>query len=266
MHTIIVGAGYTGRRVHELSPGSTALRSADLNLDSDSSEPLQVAEPYSILFTVPPRAKAGVDLRLAKLFERLETAPNRFVYLSTTGVYGDCGGAVVDEASPVHPLNDRSRARVTAEATLQEWCANAGTECLVLRVPGIYGPGRLGLERIRESVPVIAESESGPGNRIHVDDLAAACAVALTNDAPPGIYNVGDGDHQSSTGFTKTVARLAGLEPPPEIPRSEAEATFSEARLSFLRESRRVDTTKMRETLGYTPRYTNPEEGILASL
>lgn len=267
MHTVIVGAGYTGQRVHALLPDSTALRRADLDLDADSSEPLPVvAQPYAILFTVPPRATDSVDLRLTRLFERLETAPNRFVYLSTTGVYGDCDGALIDETSPVNPMNDRSRARVTAETTLQRWCENAGTECFVLRVPGIYGPGRLGLERLRERVPVIAESESGPGNRIHVDDLAACCVAALTADAPPGIYNVGDGDHRSSTGFTRTVARLAGLEPPPEIPRAEAEATFSEARLSFLRESRRVDTTKMQETLGFTPRYANPEEGIRASL
>jgi nucleoside-diphosphate-sugar epimerase len=163
-------------------------------------------------------------------------------------------------------MTDRSRARVAAETTLPRLFGDAGTECIVLRVPGIYGPGRLGIDRIREGAPVIAESEAGPGNRIHVDDLAACAARAVTGSAPAGIYNVGDGDHRSSTWFTKTVARLAGLDAPPEISRAEAEATFSEARLSFLRESRRVDTTKMREVLGFTPRYTDPEAGIRASL
>jgi nucleoside-diphosphate-sugar epimerase len=266
MHVVIVGAGFVGQRVRELIPGSTGLRRADVDLDDDSSSPLRFSEPYSILFTVPPNVTDGEDLRLARLFERLETAPGRFVYLSTTGVYGDCGGAVVSEASPVAPMNERSRARAVAENTLSQWCEDAGTECFVLRVPGIYGPGRLGLDRIRERVPIIAEKEAGPGNRIHVDDLAASAAAALTADAPPGVYNVGDGDHRSSTWFAMTVARLAGLEEPPEVSREQAEKTFGEARLSFLRESRRVDTTKMRETLGFTPRYTNPEDGIRASL
>ena len=266
MQVVVVGAGYTGRRVHELIPGSTALRRADVDLDATSSPPLRFSEPFSMLYTVPPRVEGGEDRRLVRLFELLERLPARFVYLSTTGVYGDCGGTAVSETTPVNPMNDRSRARVAAEDTLARLFADAGTECIVLRVPGIYGPGRLGIDRIREGAPVIAESDAGPGNRIHVDDLAACAAVALTGDANPGIYNVGDGDHRSSTWFAMTVARLAGLESPPEVSRAEAEETFSEARLSFLRESRRVDTTKMREVLGFTPRYTDPEEGIRASL
>ena len=266
MDIVIVGAGYTGRRVHALTPGSTALRRADLDLDAESGTPLRIEGRYALLYTVPPRAAGDDDLRLLRLFELLDTAPTRLVYLSTTGVYGDRGGALVTETSPVDPINARSRARVTAEATLSRWCRDADTDAVVLRVPGIYGPGRLGLDRIREGAPVIAESEAGPGNRIHVDDLAACAAAALMSDAPPGIYNVGDGDHRSSTWFTKSVAKAAELDPPPEISRTEAEATFSESRLSFLRESRRVDTTKMREVLGFTPRYTNPEDGIRASL
>ena len=266
MHAVIVGAGYTGRRVHELLPGSTALRRADLDLDAESGMPLRFESPYSLLCTVPPKAAGDDDLRLLRLFELLDIAPTRFVYLSTTGVYGDCGGATVTETSPARPMNDRSRGRVAAEATLSRLCEAAGTDLLVLRVPGIYGPGRLGLDRIREGAPVIAESEAGPGNRIHVDDLAASAAAALESDAPPGIYNVGDGDHRSSTWFAKAVATAAGLDAPPEIPRAEAEATFSESRLSFLQESRRVDTTKMRDILGFTPRYADPEAGIRASL
>ena len=266
MHTVIVGAGYTGQRVHALLQNSTALRSADVNLDSQGSAPLVFTEPFSILYTVPPIADGGEDRRLNQLFELLESKPARFVYLSTTGVYGDCAGQSVDENTPVKPMNRRSRARVAAENTLSRLCKNLGIECVVLRVPGIYGPGRLGLERIREGAPIIAEAEAGPGNRIHVDDLAACSVAALNTAVPSGIYNVGDGDHRSSSWFAKTVADVAGLKPPPEISWAEAEATFSESRLSFLRESRRVDTTKMRETLGLTPRYEDPVEGIRASL
>ena len=267
MHHVIVGAGYTGQRVHALLPGSTALRRADLDLDAvPPDRRLSFDDPFSMLFTVPPNVEGSEDLRLARLFECLTTAPRRLVYLSTTGVYGDCHGAIVDETSPVNPMNDRSRARVVAEETLARWCKEIGAACFVLRVPGIYGPGRLGLDRIRQGTPVIAESEAGPGNRIQVDDLAGCAIAALTSDVQPGVYNVGDGDHRSSSWFTGTVARIAGLKPPPEISLAEAETTFSEARLSFLRESRRVDTTKMRKTLGYAPRYEDPIAGIRASL
>lgn len=266
MQYVVVGAGYTGRRVHELIPGSSALRRADVDLDAATLPVLRFSNSFSMLYTVPPGIEDGEDRRLVRLFELLKSMPARFVYLSTTGVYGDCGGATVSEMTPVNPMNDRSRARVAAENTLARLFGDAGTDCIVLRVPGIYGPGRLGIDRIREGVPVIAASEAGPGNRIHVDDLAACAAVALTGSAPAGIYNVGDGDHRSSTWFAQTVATIAGLEAPPEISRAEAAATFGEARLSFLRESRRVDTAKMREVLGFMPRYTDPEAGIRASL
>ena len=112
----------------------------------------------------------------------------------------------------------------------------------------------------------LIEAEAGPGNRIHVDDLASCCIRALDPDAPAGIYNVGDGDHRSSTAFAKSVARLAGVNTPPEISRAEAEQIFSEGRLSFLRESRIVNTQQMRDVLGFVPGYTDPEAGIRASL
>ena len=149
---------------------------------------------------------------------------------------------------------------------LSEWARSNACDLVILRAPGIYGPGRLGLDRIEAGRPIIRETDANPGNRIHVDDLAACCVVALTSGGPAGIYNVGDGDHSSGTWFTKTVAHLAGLDRPPEISRKTAEQTFSRGRLSFLSESRRVDTTRMRETLKFEPRYCDPTDGILASL
>jgi len=115
-------------------------------------------------------------------------------------------------------------------------------------------------------MPVLAEDSTNPGNRIHVDDLADCCVAALEPGVPAGIFNVGDGDHRSATWFTNEVARQAGLSRPPEISREAAAKEFSPMRLSFLSESRRVDTSKMRRVLGVTPRYANPEDGIRASL
>ena len=108
--------------------------------------------------------------------------------------------------------------------------------------------------------------EAPPGNRIHVDDLASCCLQVLDAATIPGVYNLGDGDHRSSSWFAKTVADIAGLTAPPEIPMAEATRTFSESRLSFLQESRRLDTSKMREVLGVVPRYEDATDGIRASL
>ena len=186
------------------------------------------------------------------------------MYLSTTGVYGNRGGATVDESTEPRPESDRAARRLSAEQQLTQWCTARKSVAIILRIPGIYGPGRLGLERIREGMPILAEEDANPGNRIHVDDLAACCIAALSDEVPGGVYNVGDGDHRSSTWFTNEVARQANLPPPPTITRAEAEETFSPMRLSFLRESRVVDTTRIRDRLGVTP--MRPADGIARSL
>ena len=268
MHYVVVGAGFSGRRVLlQLGPEcSIGIRRSDFDLDLPTGQPFELPAVYSLLYTVPPGISNGKDQRLVHLLSSLRKPPERFVYISTSGVYGDRDGRVVTEDDPVAPQSDRGRARVVAERTLSDWCGEHGVNLYTLRVPGIYGPERLGLARIEAGEPEIAEAEANPGNRIHVDDLAAACVQALTADVLPGVYNVGDGDHRSATWFAGTVARLAGMPAPPEISRAEAENTISESRRSFQRESRIVDTTKMRDVLGFTPRYTDAEDGIRASL
>ena len=271
MITLFVGAGYTGARVLSRLPDALALgrsRVGDERLDLDRDERLRIALPaeYAVIYSVPPASDQPGDPRLARFLALLPHPPARVVYLSTTGVYGNRDGERVDERSEPRPESARTERRLAAERLLAGWCTANGTTAVVLRVPGIYGPGRLGTERVREAMPVICDAEANPGNRIHVDDLATCCIEALSPDVPDGIYNVGDGDHRSGTWFTNEVARQAGLPPPPTISLAEAQKTFSPMRLSFLRESRVVDTTKMREVLGFTPRYTNAADGIAASL
>ena len=156
--------------------------------------------------------------------------------------------------------------RVAAERLLTQWSREQGSALLVLRAPGIYGPGRLGVSQIGAGQAYIDEAEANPCNRIHVDDLTSCCIAALDERAPAGAYNVGDGDHRSSTWFAAEVARQAGLAGPRTISRAQAALEFSPTRLAFLSASRIVDTTKMREVLGVTPRYQDPVEGIRASL
>ena len=268
MHYVVIGAGYTGRRVMDRLPRDRcqALGRPDFDLDTGDAELPPLSRPYCALYTVPPAPGSDGDSRLRRLLARSEFLPQRFVYLSTTGVYGDRQGRRVDELSEPAPSSARATRRLRAEHSLQGWADKTGVKLLILRVPGIYGPGRLGLDRIGHGVPVIAEAEASPGNRIHVDDLADCCVLAMTTTAATGIYNVGDGDHRSGTWFTKTVATLAGLPAPPGVSRAEAEASFDPMRMSFLAESRIVDTTQVRETLGFTPRYGNAEDGIRATL
>ena len=271
MITLFVGAGYTGARVQKRLPDVIALgRSrpgkARLDLDEDERLRIELPEEYAVIYSVPPADNQPGDPRLARFLALLPHPPARIVYLSTTGVYGNRNGERVDEKSRPRPESARAERRLAAEQTLAEWCTGRNTAVIVLRVPGIYGPGRLGTDRIRAATPTLEEKAANPGNRIHVDDLATCCIAGLSPDVPDGIYNVGDGDHRSGTWFTSEVARQAGLPPPPAISFEDAQKTFSPMRLSFLRESRIVDTTKMRGVLGVTPKYSNAADGIAASL
>jgi nucleoside-diphosphate-sugar epimerase len=250
--TLFVGAGYTGTRVLKRLPDALALgrsRSGDERLDLDRDERLHITLPeeYAAIYSVPPASDQPGDPRLGRFLAMLPHPPSRFVYLSTTGVYGNRDGARVDEASEPHPESARAQRRLAAERMLVEWCTGRHTTAVVLRVPGIYGPGRLGTDGVRSAMPVLEEKDANPGNRIHVDDLATCCIAALSPDV-------------------RDVARQAGLLPPPAIGLAEAQKTFSPMRLSFLRESRIVDTTKMREVLGVTPKYADAADGIAASL
>jgi len=274
--TLIVGAGYVGRRVLKEQPNtafglSRSSLGADFaattfDLDTDARLPVILPGRYAVLYTVAPSDKTDDDIRLKRLLHLLQPVPRRFVYISTTGVYGDYGGDLVTEDSSPQTTTSHSLRRLAAEALLQEWGNEYSVHIGILRVPGIYGPGRLGIEHIRKGIAVIQESDANPGNRIHVDDLVTCCTATLADEAPAGIYNVSDGDYRSPTWFTKEVARQCGLTAPPTISWAEAQKEFSEMRLSFLQESRRIGTHKMRDVLGVIPHYANPEDGIRGSL
>jgi nucleoside-diphosphate-sugar epimerase len=265
---LVVGTGYVGQRFIKNYSDSrvVGLTHADYDLDTDAGLPVSLAPPYSILYTVPPSSESLADIRLQRLLGELDPVPERFVYISTTGVYGNCNGALVDENTPVNPESDRARRRLAAEAALASWGTSNDSEIAILRVPGIYGPTRLDFERLRKGVAVIEENDSGPGNRIHVDDLVRCYIAALSKSAPAGVYNVGDGDHRSASWFSNELARQSRLPPPPTISMANAARHFSAMRMSFLRESREVGTQKMLDVLRVTPIYANARDGIRASL
>ena len=285
-HVLIAGCGYVGQRLalrlraqYEVTGlVRTPERVAELArvgiralaIDLDRVRPgvgiPERLDEEAIVYLTPPPVLGESDLRLDRFLQLATVPPHAFVYMSTTGVYGDTDGAVVDESSTVQPRTDRARRRVSAEEMTRVWCNERRVRRVVLRVPGIYGPDRLPLERLRHIEPVVRECEAGINNRIHVDDLVEACARAITNPEARGVYNVTDGKPLSSTAFMNLVAKVAGLPPPPQVSMEEAQLTFSPERLSFLNESRRVSNERMLKHLGVVLKYGNVEEGIRASL
>lgn len=276
---VIAGYGYTARflapLLAEAGPVTAIARSpATLNAVPRGvvtqaadlgTRAAQVDGARAIVYLAPPPAAGDRDTTL-EAFLAQAAAPARFVYASTSGVYGDCAGAFVDEHRAAAPQSARAIRRYAAETALDRWCREHGTELVILRVAAIYGPGRLPLDRIRRREPILREDDAGPGNRIHVRDLAAALARAATADTVPAVVNVCDGDHRSSTAYTKLVAQLAGLPAPPEIALDQARAVFSPLRWSFLAESRRLDNTRLVRELGVDLRYADLQRGIAASL
>jgi nucleoside-diphosphate-sugar epimerase len=220
----------------------------------------------AIIYLAPPPSAGESDLRLDRFLQLAIVPPKTFLYMSTTGVYGNAEGGFVDESTPVKPLTDRARRRVSAEEMTRVWCNERRVRRVVLRVPGIYGPGRLPLERLKQREPVVRAEDAGITNRIHVDDLVSACEAAIENKEARGVYNVTDGNSISSTTFMDVVAKLTGLPRPPRVSMEEAQLTFAPEWLSFLNESRRVGNDRMLKHLGVTLQYADLEAGIRASL
>lgn len=285
-HVLIAGCGYVGQRLalrlQEHYEVTGLVRSAQrvAELESVGIRALAVdldrvragvtiperLDQEAIVYLTPPPVLGESDLRLDRFLQLATVPPHTFVYMSTTGVYGDTAGAVVDESSAVQPRTDRARRRVSAEEMTRVWCNERRVRRVVLRVPGIYGPDRLPMERVRHFEPVVREREAGLNNRIHVLDLVEACTRAIENPEARGVYNVTDGQPLSSTTFINLVAKVAKLPAPPQVSMEEAQLTFSPERLSFLNESRRVSNERMLKHLGVVLRYADVEEGIRSSL
>ncbi len=137
---------------------------------------------------------------------------------------------------------------------------------MILRVAGIYGPGRLPVEKVRKGGPVLAESEAPASNRIHSEDLARVCVAAAKRGGAGAVYNVSDGEPGTITQYYFAVADLLGLPRPRAVTMPEARRVMSKEMVSYLTDSKRVDNRKMREELGVTLLYPTLEAGLAASL
>jgi nucleoside-diphosphate-sugar epimerase len=219
----------------------------------------------AVLHCAPPPHTGAADTRTAHLLAALSKGrilPARVVYVSTSGVYGDCGGARVDESRHVHPQTDRARRRVDAERQLASWCSARGVALAILRAPGIYAADRLPLERLRQGTPALRAEDDVYSNHIHAEDLASIVASALDEAAPGGTYNASDDSEIRMGDWFDLVAERAGLPRPPRIARSEAAGRIAPELLAFMSESRRLANRRMKEGLGVRLRYRTVFEGV----
>lgn len=217
---------------------------------------------HYILHTAPPPNTNKRDTRTRHLICALNKGtilPQRVVYISTTGVYGDCAGANIDETRAVNPQTPRARRRVDAEQCLRVWSMDNGISLSILRAPGIYAADRLPLQRLQKQTPALNPAEDVFTNHIHADDLARACVAALFRGRSQRAYNICDGENKKMGDYFDLVADTFGLARPPRISRSEAERLIAEPGLSFMRESRRLQNRRMVEELRLKLNYPSVE-------
>ncbi|AON55586.1 NAD-dependent epimerase/dehydratase family protein [Herbaspirillum seropedicae] len=208
----------------------------------------------TIVHLAPPQSEGRIDRRTRNLAAILPEGA-RLVYISTTGVYGDCAGASFDETRRVNPQNTRAVRRVDAETVLRTWARRRHGKLSILRVPGIYAADRLPLERLHKGLPALLAQEDVHTNHIHADDLARVSLAALRLGAPNRLYHAVDDTELKMADYFDAVADAAGLARPPRLPRAELERSVSPMMLSFMSESRRLQNRRIKEELGVRLRY-----------
>ena len=283
---LIIGCGDVGLRVlkalgpfwHVLALTSSPERCAALRaagaqpLVGDLDEPASLGRlaglADAVLHLAPPQAAGDRDTRTQALIAALRRGGRvrRLVYCSTTGVYGDCQGAWVDETHPLKPSTERALRRVDAEARVAHYGRSSGCVTTVLRVPGIYATDRPGghpRDRLLRGTPALRAEDDVYTNHIHADDLARACVAALVRGRPQRAVNVVDDTDLKMGDYFDLAADLCGLQRPPRIARAQAQEVMSPMVLSFMSESRRLRNERLKSELRLRLRYSTVKEGLL---
>jgi nucleoside-diphosphate-sugar epimerase len=279
---LIVGCGDVGMRLIPLlrsrfrvfaltsqSERLSELRSAGVtpilgNLDSPQSLYRLNGLADIVVHLAPPPLQGSLDQRTRNLVAILPRH-GKLVYVSTTGVYGDCKGAFFDETRPVAPVNARAERRVDAERVLRRWARHHEGKLSILRVPGIYAADRLPLERLRQGTPALLDADDVYTNHIHADDLAQIIALALFRALPLRVYHTVDDSALKMGDYFDQVAAAFKLPLPPRVPRAELSKQVSPMLLSFMSESRRLSNQRMKTELGVRLRWPAVSD-LLASL
>lgn len=208
--------------------------------------------PDAVLHFAPPPPDGRGDPRSGRLAAALSAArriPRRFVYISTSGVYGDCAGARVAETRPRRAQTPRARRRVDAEDRLRAWAVRNGVSLAILRAPGIYSSSRLPVERVRLGTPVLVAEHDVYTNHVHADDLARAAVAALFRGRPNRAYHACDDSELKMGEWFDAIADAYRLPRPPRVDWDEAEARIAPALLSFMGESRRLSNDRLKREL-----------------
>ncbi len=281
LRLFLFGPGYSGmaiaRRLRALGwavSGTARTAAAAARLQADGITPVDSADPgalaaalsdsQALLVSAPPDENGCPALAALGPALWRGARPGWIGYLSTTGVYGDRGGGWVRETSPLAPQSLQGRRRVEAEAGWLDIGRALGLNLAIFRLPGIYGPGRSALDRLRDGA---ARRVIKPGqvfSRIHVEDLAAALEASIARPRPAAVYNICDDAPCPPQDVITWAAALLGVEPPPETPFVEAEVSAASRR--FFGESKRVSNALAKAELGWRPTFATYREGLSAIL
>lgn len=238
---------------------------AALRFDPPEADPeieARLGEADALLVSVQP-GRDG-DPVLARFGAAIEASGRlaRIAYLSTVGVYGDHGGAWIDEEVRPVPGSERGARRLAVEDAWLALGARAGKQVAVLRLAGIYGPGRNILRDLRDGSARRIDKPGQVFNRIHVDDIGRAISAALLNEGVGGAWNIADDEPAPAPDVVAYGAKLLGLEPPAVLPFAEAE--LSPMALSFYGANRRISNRAMKHGLGVTLGYPTYRDGLAA--
>jgi nucleoside-diphosphate-sugar epimerase len=218
----------------------------------------------AVLHFAPPAPQAASDMRTRHLLAALSTGelPQQMVYISTSGVYGDCGGRYVSETTPLNPQTNRALLRVDAEQQIRAWAKRNAVCASILRVPGIYAGDRLPLDRLRAGAPAIRVEDDSCSNHIHADDLARCVVAALRHGKPNRLYHTVDEDEMKMGDYFDAVADAFQLPRPPRLSRAEVQCQVSPMMWSFMNESRRLTNTRMKLELKVQLRYPTVRDAL----
>ncbi|WP_153109455.1 SDR family oxidoreductase [Propionivibrio limicola] len=244
---------------------SLGVRPVMANLDDRHSLVRLAGLADFVLHFAPPPARGLTDDRTRRLLAvlcRAQSLPQRIVYISTSGVYGDCGGEKVAETRPLHPTTPRAKRRADAEQRLRAFGAHHKTCVCILRAPGIYAADRLPLERLRKATPVLQAEDDVFTNHIHADDLARLTWAALRHGRPNRCYNASDDSGMKMGDYFDLVADRFGLPRPPRISREMAETKIPPVQRSFMSESRRLDNTRIKKELRAKLRHPHVSDAL----
>ena len=225
----------------------------------------------AVIHSAPPPAHGAGDTRtqnLLAVLQRGKSLPRQLVYISTSGVYGDCGGAWVNETRTLAAQSARAARRVDAERRLRQFGRQHGRHCCVsiLRAPGIYAADRMPLDRLRKGLPLILAAQDSHTNHVHAEDLGRACAAALARGRPNRVYNINDDLPLPMGEWFDALADAFALPRATRLPRDEVRRAVPPMQWSFMNESRRLDNTRMKRELGLRLLYPTVAAGISAAV